>query len=70
MVPGTLRATPRQVRWFLEVQGLQTAPYCMVACESPGSYQQLTPHRDLLPDIDAQLREAALQLCFLHLVLL
>lgn len=40
------------------------------SCESPGSYQHLTPHRDLLPDRDAQLQEAASQLCFLHLVLL
>lgn len=65
-----LRATPRQVCWLLEARRLQTAPCCVVACESPGSYQRLTPHKDLLPDIAAQLREAAWQLCFLHLVLL
>lgn len=55
------------------VTGSAEATNCSLlcgSCESPGSYQQLTPHRDLLPDRDAQLWEAASQLCFLHLVLL
>lgn len=70
MLPGTMITTPKQMHWLLEVQRLQTAPCCVEACEPPGFNQQLTPHRDLLPDIDAQLQAAASQLCFLHLVLL
>lgn len=55
------------------VAGSAEATNCSLlcgSCRSPGSYQQLTPHRDLPPDRDAQLQEAASQLCFLHLVLL